>query len=83
MLAISAKKATPFYATIEETGTHTGILAVVPGVPPVAPTGKKVKNPPEHHVYTMRGNQCSHLKVDAPPDGGIVGIYAQIVAPLM
>jgi hypothetical protein len=70
------------YATIEETGTHTGPLAAVPGVPPVAATGKTVKNLPEHHVYTLRGNQCSHLALEVPPDGGIAGIYAQVGAPL-
>jgi hypothetical protein len=70
------------YATIEETGTHTGILAAAPGVPPVAPTGKNVKNPPEYHVYTLRGNQVSHLALKVPPDGGIAGIYAQVGAPL-
>jgi predicted ester cyclase len=70
------------YATIEETGTHTGTLAAVPGVAPVAATGKHVKNPPEHHVYTIRGAQCSHLALVVPPDGGIAGIYAQVGAPI-
>ncbi|HLY32749.1 MAG TPA: hypothetical protein VKQ36_17125, partial [Ktedonobacterales bacterium] len=69
------------YVTDGITGTHTGVLAAVPGVPPVPPTGKSIHLTPSAEVYTIRGNQVSRLEITSPA-GGVVEIYAQVGAPL-
>jgi predicted ester cyclase len=68
------------YLTDEITGTHTGTLAVVPGVPPVAATGKSIKLSEGHQTYTFRGNLVSNFEVQT--SGGVPEIYAQVGAPL-
>jgi predicted ester cyclase len=69
------------YATDAITGTHTGTLAVIPGVPPVAATGKSIKLTESQQIYTFRGNLVSHFEVQAP-GGGVAEVYAQVGAPL-
>ena len=69
------------YATDAITGTHTGTLAVIPGVPPVAATGKSIKATEGHETFTFRGNLVSQFEVQAP-GGGVAEIYAQVGAPL-
>ena len=64
------------------TGTHTGSLAAIPGVPPVPATGKHVALPPEQAVYTMRGGQVSQLNITVAPGGGVPGLYTAVGAPL-
>lgn len=68
--------------TVQITGTHSGILAVIPGVPPVPPTGKSIQLPAEQLMMTVRGNQISRYVVELTPGGGVPGIYAQVGAPL-
>jgi predicted ester cyclase len=70
------------HVTVEVTGTHTGPLAVIPGVPPVPPTGKPIHLPAEHLTFTLRGEQVSAETLDSQPGGGVAGIYAQVGAPL-
>jgi SnoaL-like protein len=68
---------------VQITGTNTGELAdVIPGVPPVAPTGKSFSLPTEHISITFRDDKVSHVSVDTLPGGGIPGMYAQIGHPL-
>jgi predicted ester cyclase len=69
------------YATDAITGTHTGTLAVIPGVPPIAATGKSIKLTESQQIYTFRGNLVSHFEVQAP-GGGVAEVYAQVGAPL-
>jgi predicted ester cyclase len=59
------------------TGTHTGTLAL-PGLPPIAASGKKVALPQEVQIYTLKNGQLQSLVTDARPDAGIPGILAQI-----
>jgi predicted ester cyclase len=64
--------------TVEITGTHTGMLAALPGVPPVHATGKQIHLPEEHLTFTLRGDKISNITVDQVPGGGVPGIYAQV-----
>jgi predicted ester cyclase len=57
-------------------GTHTGPLSL-PGMPTVAPTGKKV-SVKDAYVITVQGDKASHLRVDSPADGGIPAALAQL-----
>jgi len=59
------------------TGTHTGVLAL-PGMPPIAPTGKKVALPEEVQTYTLKNGKLHTLVTDARPDAGIPGMLAQL-----
>jgi predicted ester cyclase len=68
--------------TVQITGTHTGTLAAIPGVPPVPPTGKSIQLPAERQRVTVRGQQISRYDVEPTPGGGVPGIYAQVGAPL-
>ena len=68
--------------TVAITGTHTGVLAAIPGVPAVPPTGKSIHLPTEHLTYTMRGELAAAQIVGSVPGGGVPGLYAQVGAPL-
>lgn len=68
--------------TIQVSGTHTGTLAIIPGVPPVPATGKAVQNPPEQITFTVRGTQISAIEVVPTPNGGVPGLYAKVGSPL-
>jgi predicted ester cyclase len=70
------------YATFHITGTHTGTLAAIPGVPPVPATGKAVSLAADQAVYTMRGGLASQQNITTGPGGGVAGLYAQVGAPL-
>jgi len=59
------------------TGTHTGVLAL-PGLPPIPPTGKKVRLPEEVQTYTLKDGKLHVLTTDARPDAGIPGLLAQL-----
>lgn len=59
------------------TGTHTGALAL-PGVPPIAATGKKIALPQEVQTYTIKNDKLQSLVTDARPDAGVPGILAQL-----
>lgn len=67
---------------IHITGTHTGTLAAIPGVPPVPPTGKHIDLGPERLILTIRNGKVSNAHADISPTGGFAGIYAQVGAPL-
>jgi predicted ester cyclase len=57
-------------------GTHTGPLSL-PGMPTVAPTGKKV-SVKDAYVFTVHGDKASHMRVESPADGGIPAALAQL-----
>lgn len=63
------------------TGTHTGTLAL-PGLPPIAATGKKVALPEEVQTYTVKNGKLQSLVTDARPDAGVGGILLQLGVPL-
>jgi len=69
-------------AATEITGTHTGPLAIIPGVPTVPATGKAVRLPPEQMDATLRNGKIARLDVTVPVAGGVPGLYAQVGAPL-
>ena len=64
---------------VQITATHTKTLnPVMPGMPAVPATGKKVALPEEHIVVTLRGDKIASLEVDQVPGGGVPGVLAQI-----
>lgn len=69
--------------TARISSTHTGVLAMIPGVPPVPPTGKFVQQPEEHQVYTFRGDKLVNITTDSmQTGGGIPFLYAAVGSPL-
>jgi hypothetical protein len=64
------------------TATHTGPLAIIPGVPAVPATGKRIQLPEDRQTATIRGGKLARLEIASPPGGGIPAAYAQVGAPL-
>ncbi len=65
--------------SVSLTGTHTGDFVVpIPGIPHVPATGKHIALPQERVWVTARGDKLSNYKVEAVPNGGLVGILAQM-----
>src|SRR5947209_245276 len=64
-------------ATVQITGTH-GQPLVVPGMPPIPATNKKVSLPEEHLVFTFKDDQIASLSSDEVPGGGVPGVLQQI-----
>ena len=62
---------------VQITGTHTQEL-VVPGMPPIPATGKKISLPEEHLEFTFKGNKIASLASDNVPGGGIPGVLQQL-----
>ena len=61
------------------TGTHTATLQnVIPGVPPLAATGKAVALPQERIHFTLQGQQVSQIRVEQVEGGGIPGLFSQL-----
>lgn len=59
-------------------GTQTAALNLgLPGVPTVAPTGKKV-SAKDAFVLTVQGDKVAHFRVDSPADGGLPAVFAQL-----
>jgi hypothetical protein len=56
------------------TATHNEPLALIPGVPVVPATGKRIQIPEERHTYTIRDGKLARLAV--------VGLRRLIDAPL-
>jgi steroid delta-isomerase-like uncharacterized protein len=59
------------------TGTHTGTF-VLPGLPPIPATGKKISLPQEIQTYTIKNGKLQSLVTDARPDAGVPGMLAQL-----
>ena len=64
------------------TGTHTGPLALIPGVPAVPATGKRIQLPEDRQTSTIREGKLARLEIASPPGGGIPAAYAQVGTPL-
>lgn len=64
------------------TATHTGPLALIPGIPAVPATGKRVQIPEERQACTIREGKLTRLEIASPPGGGIPAAYAQVGSPL-
>lgn len=60
-----------------QSGTHTGPLAL-PGIPPMAATGKAVRIPPQFFSYRVAGDRIREIRPDPLPGGAPGGILAQL-----
>ena len=61
------------------TGTHTAELVVpMPGIPRVPATSRHIALPRERIWVTARGDKLSNFKVEAVPNGGVLGILKQM-----
>ena len=58
-------------------GTQTGPLSLMPDMPSIPPTGKKV-SVQDAYIITVQGDKVSHMQVDSPAGGGIPGALAQL-----
>jgi len=58
-------------------GTHTGVFAL-PGLDPVAPTGRRVQIPPHDFFYRIEANRLVYIRPDPIPGGAPRGILEQI-----
>jgi predicted ester cyclase len=63
--------------TVRITATHTAPL-VLPGIPPIAATGKHVVLPEERTELTFEGDKIVSLASDNVPGGGVPGMLQQI-----
>lgn len=69
--------------TVQLTGTQTGALALpIPGIPTIAPTGKRVQLPEEHCTVGFQGDKLNSYHVQTTDEGGIPGILKQLGAPI-
>jgi hypothetical protein len=64
------------------TATHTGPLALIPGIPVVPATGKRIQIPEDRQTSTIREGKLTRLEIASPPGGGIPAAYAQVGSPL-
>jgi predicted ester cyclase len=65
------------------TGTQTRELVLpIPGMAPIAPTGKRVSLPTETITVTMRGDKLANLDVSEVAGGGVPGLLTQLGAAL-
>jgi hypothetical protein len=62
-------------------GTHTGTWAM-PGMEPIAPTGRKVTIPPHYFYYRVSEGQLTLIFPEPTPGGAPRGILEQIGVPL-
>jgi hypothetical protein len=61
------------------TGTQTNDLTLpLPGIPAIAPTGKRVSLPTENLKVTARGDKLASIAVSEVPGGGVPGALAQL-----
>jgi predicted ester cyclase len=62
-------------------GTHTGTWAM-PGMEPIAPTGRKVTIPPHYFYYRVSEDRLTLIFPEPIPGGAPRGILEQIGVPL-
>jgi predicted ester cyclase len=60
-----------------QSGTHTGLFAM-PGMSPVAPTGRRVVIPEHYFRYRVSGDKIVVIHPEAVPGGAPRGILEQI-----
>jgi predicted ester cyclase len=58
-------------------GCHTGTFAL-PGLHPLAATGRQVKIPEHYFFYKLRGEQIVEIRPEPVPGGAPLGILEQI-----
>ena len=60
-------------------GTHTRTLALpMPGLKPVAPTGKRVALPEQRFDYTVRDGRIVRIAGENIPHAGVIGLLEQV-----
>jgi predicted ester cyclase len=70
-------------ATIQITGTQTGVLSLpMPGFPQVPPSGKHVSIPAQPTTFTVRNDKIVRVEADADPKAGVPGILSQLGIPM-
>lgn len=68
---------------LQISGTQTRELALpLPGVAPIAPTGRRVSLPAEPITVTAHGERLVNLEVETVAGGGLPGILAQLGAAI-
>ena len=68
---------------VQISGTQTRAMALpVPGIPVIAPTGKRVQLPSEPCACEFRGDKIASYTIEGGPGGGLPGILAQLGAAL-
>ena len=78
-LRIEAVEGNTVRTSTQLSGTHTGDLdltAMGLGVFPA--TGKRFSNPKEFGEATIEGGKVTSIRVQSPPDGGLVGVLRQL-----
>jgi hypothetical protein len=64
---------------VQITGTHTQPLSLpMPGMPPIPPTGKEIRNPREPITATVRNGKVTRLEATVVPNGGVMGVLNQL-----
>jgi hypothetical protein len=58
-------------------GTQTAQLSLMPGMPTVPPSGKKV-SVKDTFVIHVQNDKVTHMHVESPADGGIPGVLKQL-----
>jgi hypothetical protein len=67
------------HGSVQLSGTHTTKLDLrIPGVPAVFATGKRITLPREKVDVAVECGKVTVLKVENLPDGGLMGILAQM-----
>lgn len=67
--------------TVSLSGTQKNELNVnIPGMKPIAATGKKIQLPEEPVEFTFENGKLTKLKVTPVAGGGVMGIYKQLGA---
>lgn len=65
--------------TVQPSATQTHELSLpMVGIPPIAPTGKRVQLAPEACTCVFQGDKLIAYQVQATPDGGVVGMLKQL-----
>ena len=62
-------------------GTHAGVFAM-PGLDPIAPTGRKVQIPEHYFFYRVAGERIVMIRPEVVAGGAPRGILEQIGVPL-
>jgi hypothetical protein len=65
--------------TVQLSGTQNKELpSLMPGVPSVPATNKKIQMPTENFTVTFKGDKIVNLTVEKVPNGGVAGVLKQL-----
>jgi hypothetical protein len=71
-------KENPVKATLDTTGTHTGVLDATPlGMGRIQPTGKTFRNAQEPATWNVEDGKVTHHTTD-DPNSGPAGMFQQL-----